>query len=84
MPAELPEEFHEKFLLWKDKARAQEWPGYDVKLAHISFGYEGKHYKLLPKSFGVSDARFELIYTDILHDLEKLGCEYGVYIGYMD
>jgi len=84
MPEELPEIFEEKLLLWRRKGHETEWPGYDVKLAEISFGYEGKHYKLLPGSVGVDDVRFELICYDILKDLKDLGCEYGVYTGYMD
>ena len=55
-----------------------------MKLARISFGYEGQHFELLPASIGVDGARFERIYTAILDDLKELGCEYGVYTGYMD
>ena len=84
IPAGLPENFEEKLLYWKKKGQVTEWPGYDVKLARISFGYEGQNFELLPASIGVDGARFERIYTASLDDLKELGCEYGVYTGYMD
>lgn len=82
--ADLPESFSEHLIKWSSWAKKKIEPIYDVKLAGISFGYGGEHYTLKPDSLQVDDARFELAAADILKDMEQLGCDYGVYIGYMD
>jgi len=80
----VPEPLRDKMKTWGAKARNEEIPIYYVKLAQIKFEYEGNHYELFPNALRVDDARFEIVATDILKDMENMGCKYGLYMGFMD
>ena len=82
--ADLPESFSKHLMKWRSWAKNEKEPIYYIKLASITFGYGGKHYSLSPSSLQVDDARFELVAGQILKEMEQLGCDYGVYSGFMD
>ena len=82
--ADLPESFSKHLMKWRSWAKSEKMPIYYIKLAHIDFGYRGKHYSLGPGSLQVDDARFECVAGKILKEMEQLGCDYGAYYGFMD
>lgn len=79
-PAEI-----QKFLTeWRGRAKTYTFKGLCVRGESIIFGYGDRLYKINGSTLNMDSGDFEEMAPDLLKSLQEFGCNYGIYLGYLD
>jgi len=69
---------------WKERAGTYTFKGLYVRNESIIFGYGDRIYKINSDTLGIAPGDFEEMAPDILKSMQEFGCNYGLYMGFLD